>query len=263
MRRPGPRAVGDSKHGRACIRDGAVCRAPGCKPPKALGGCLEAAVDAGKQEAVCLTCEDDLFLADGKCRGKLTCHGSRYRETGERCNCNTRERLAGEPKQDCHRCYHTKKPAQGAVLFKGLHRRCYGCRNAKFAHGARCVGVAECPKANTRHYTDSPYKNLCAAPFTCAAKEHVGGDFPGRDCQCGRKCEACDWQAGWAAPVCRACKPKYFLLAGAFNPLDTQLPQFLWPELGAFPASNDCLSAKQCVKEGGTPDTDTGACSRT
>jgi hypothetical protein len=198
----------------------------------------------------CLECDEDVaWLVDGRCPNKVTCENSRYvRELPDvACNCN-KPKLSNGTKGDrsCMKCTLRKNPSGnvGEWYHQFQYKQCSTCKNHKLfqASTRSCINADECPadKAIYRHNPNG-YKGSCEEPFGCVKSKKQGGENPGTNCKCTgamKKCKECSFGPGYS-PVCRLCKPGYYLNTS--------------PDTLVADGSKSCLTFDACEALGGSP----------
>lgn len=188
---------GEKFAGRECRKPFLCLLADDCECP--LGGCNDCSV--GADGATCTVCRDDRYLVEGKCKKDITCKGSKYLETGDKCGCKFDDEV------DCHTCEHTGGAGNSPV------KTCTRCKNSKYFLAGRCVEASECPTGLVPAGASS-YGRLCTAPFTCKNGKALDGSEEGKKCTCDTaNCHTCVWSE--SGSKCTRCKSKTYLHDGA------------------------------------------------
>jgi len=228
-------AVGDGKHGRACVAAGGACVEPSCNIPSSLGPC-DAAVINSADSMTCTQCEANTWAIGGGCEKQLTVHKGKVvhknvgwegtdMSCGEDCrDCVVRQSMPTLKESD--RTFRAVEVFEigGAVLASTHYAACNTCKNHKLLLDHQCISNFECPAENTQ-YNKYQHGGTCEAPFTCESGRKVQGDNEGRRCKCMTgTCVNCHWGTGGHA--CVVCKKSKFLLNG------------------------ECLSEEQCLGQG-------------
>jgi hypothetical protein len=203
---------------------------------------------------VCLECDPETYLVEGKCKGKLFCTGSSFAEAGYgECNCN-RWLETGNKDETCGRCNIRKSPSSKDKLFanqlewnqtrKGevVYKTCVECTEGTYFYQGECVRAGDCPLQLTSYfiptaqYSFGKRKNSCDEPFLCVnryrvwSSENSEREEPAK-CKCPNKnCAECAFATGKPSSTnCIKCKRKTYLLNG------------------------DCVDALACVAAGRVP----------
>jgi hypothetical protein len=203
---------------------------------------IDISSSSGVDGEMCLECEPQAFLVDGRCKGKLLCKGSSYAEAGYgSCGCG-RLLATGEKDKTCGRCDVRKRSVSANALspnsieweHKGLYKTCVQCTKGTYFYAGTCLPAGDCPSHLTS-YSFGERKSSCDEPFHCNNRKRVWSlDDSGRDakqCKCpDSNCAECTFKAGNSnAKNCVQCKRKTYLLNG------------------------DCVDSLACIAVGRTP----------
>ena len=259
-------AYGDAAYGRTCLAVGALCDFTGaadpastgtvCRSPRELGDCLKSRVQADGT-GICEECDETTsWLIDGRCRSKRICDKGKYRDNGERCNCNYRrpDESDGDPStfmidDNCFKCNHWKEPRpQAPWQWEGTYRECIACRHSTLfvAKDAECIPPDQCPDEEAR-YDPASYRGACEPPFECNAGMRSYADPSATrqadDCFCRQKgkCQSCTYGAGADGFACKRCKRYSYLLDGTCISQEECVGTYGGRPIGEYWAGRECV----------------------
>lgn len=229
-------------------------------------------------------------------RGKV----DRLDATVVNCNCNTVANDGVSIDKSCYSCtiyagaISAAKVQTGPsplILASGIHKarfepfktdaikrvdtawfKCFACRDSRLMYQGACISPDQClAKAKAEGlviYSLNQYNGQCVEPFQCVdgATVLTGAVWrsaaTGRRCKCPRVmngCSSCNFGGSWFeggrlhhGPHCTSCGAGKFLVH-SYNYKYLDKPAY---QLGI----GRCLTALQCVKQGGMPNEQTWRC---